>query len=423
MKWWLKSSNHMFNHLKDAVSWIETRIKFRPKTDLIRMADAYKLLGVDLKNIKKIHIAGTNGKGSVASFMTHILMEDGYKVGTFTSPYLVRFNERIKVNFEDISDHDLLELINIIYDFNQTYEKTFGEPLAFFELLTLMSFLYFKKENVDYMVMEVGLGGLLDATNVLNYDLSLITSIGFDHMKQLGNTLESIAFNKLGILKPGNHLITTVDPSLHTYFKDYLKDMDVTYDLLTLDDIKILSYEPVSFIFEDVTYTLSLIGEYQFLNALLAIKASFYLFRDLEPSIIQKALLKAKWAGRLEKMAPNIYIDGAHNTHAILALKETVLHTFKDHHIYVLYSALGDKDSKSMLDIIRSFSHKIMMTRFPDVRFLDLKPYLEVNDLYFEDVKDALSYFKKIEDPKKLLLITGSLHFVGYIKQNEKILF
>src|SRR5690606_30001605 len=127
--------------------------------------------------------------------------------------YLVRFNERIRLQMNEIEDSKLYDLICEVYDFNQIFEERFGEPLAFFELLTLMSMLYYQREKVDVMVMEVGLGGLLDATNVIHYDLSLITSIGFDHMKQLGNTLESIAFNKLGILKPGNHLISTVDPS------------------------------------------------------------------------------------------------------------------------------------------------------------------------------------------------------------------
>lgn len=413
----------MFNVLKDAVSWIETRIKFRPKTDLIRMADAYKLLGVDLSGIKKIHIAGTNGKGSVASFISHILIEQGYKVGTFTSPYLVRFNERIKLNFKDISDDDLLELINIIYDFNETYLKTFGEPLAFFELLTLMSFLYFKKEEVDYMVMEVGLGGLLDATNVLNYDLSLITSIGFDHMKQLGNTLESIAFNKLGILKPGNHLITTVDPSLHTYFKDYLKDLNVTSQFITMDDLKIESFMPVSFWYKDVLHTLSLLGDYQFLNAALAIEALFYIEPHIDPKVIQKALLKATWAGRLEKLSDHVYIDGAHNTHAMESLRKTVKSTFKDQDVYVLFSALGDKDIKGMLDMVRSFSKKVIVTSFPDPRFVDIKSHIDETDIYIDDVKDAIHYFNQIDNTHKVLLITGSLHFVGYIKQNEKRFF
>jgi dihydrofolate synthase / folylpolyglutamate synthase len=407
----------MFNQLSDAIHWIETRIKFRPKSDLIRMERAYQMLGIDLSKIKKIHIAGTNGKGSVASYLSHILIEAGYKVGTYTSPYLVRFNERLRVQFEEISDHDLLELIEIIYQFNETFEKTFAEPLAFFELLTLMSFLYFKKMNVDVMVMEVGLGGLLDATNVLNYDLSLITSIGFDHMKQLGNTLESIAFNKLGILKPGNHLITTVDPILHDYFRSYLKESGNSYEFLTLKDIQIQSDLPVSFMYQNDLYTSGLIGKYQFLNALISIRAIKYLYPNVPTQTTQKGLKKTSWAGRLEEISPQVYIDGAHNTHALEALKDSAETTFKDYKIIVLFSALGDKDIPGMLKIIETFSQQIYVTTFLDSRFVDLKPMLSSNHHYIEDPLLAIQTIKNQLKPNEILLMTGSLHFVGFIKK------
>src|SRR3989339_24301 len=260
----------MLNNVNEAVQWIEKQVKFKPKTDLERMRNAYKMLGINLDHIKKIHVAGTNGKGSVAAYLTHIFMEQGLKVGTYTSPYLVKFNERIRFQFKEIKDDELFELIKIIYEFNLTYEKTMGEFLSFFELLTLMSLLYFSNKKVDVMIMEVGLGGLLDATNVLDYNLSLITSIGFDHMKQLGNTLESISFNKLGILKPDNHLITTVDPSLHAYFKDYVLHVPATAEYYTFSDIKKLSDLPLAFSYLNKTYELPLIGDYQILNALLS---------------------------------------------------------------------------------------------------------------------------------------------------------
>ncbi|MCR3906910.1 MAG: bifunctional folylpolyglutamate synthase/dihydrofolate synthase [Tenericutes bacterium] len=406
----------MYKDLKEAIHWIETQLKFRPKENLSRMHEAYKLLGVDLSNIKKIHVAGTNGKGSVCAYISNILIEAGYKVGTFTSPYLLRFNERIRYQFQDIEDDELLELINIIYEFNQTFEKTFGENLSFFELITLMSFLYFKNKNVDVMVIEVGLGGLLDSTNVLYYDASLITSIGFDHMKQLGNTKESIAYNKLGILKEGNHLLTTVSKDMYPYFKDYIKKANVTSSFYSIDDIKRISHRPLVFEAFGETYELPLLGDYQLLNALLSIKTIHYLFPNINQDVIQKGLLKTKWAGRFEEIAHNVFIDGAHNTHAIEALKQTVQSSFKDYKVWVLFSALGDKDVSGMLKIIKSFASRLIMTQFPDPRFLGLKEFLDNDSEWADHAKQAILSLKEEVDDQTILIITGSLHFIGYIK-------
>ncbi|MDO9629108.1 MAG: folylpolyglutamate synthase/dihydrofolate synthase family protein [Acholeplasmataceae bacterium] len=410
----------MLNNLNDAIQWIETRIKFRPKTDLERMKKAMLMLDIDLSNIKKIHVAGTNGKGSVCSYITHILMEAGYKVGTYTSPYLLRFNERIRIQMNEITDDELFELILFIYDLNIKFEEKHGETLAFFELLTLMSFIYYSKNQVDVMVMEVGLGGLLDATNVLNYDLSLITSIGFDHMKQLGNTLESIAFNKLGILKEGNHLITTVDPSLHPYFKEYVKHAHATADYYSSQDLKRIQDLPIIFEAFNQTYELSLIGEYQLLNALLSIAGIHYLFPHIQEDVIKRGLKKTTWLGRLEEIAKNVYLDGAHNTHAIDSLKETALHAFKDKDIWVLFSALGDKDITGMIERALSFSNRLIITSFPDSRFHDLKEFAQPPIEYIEDALLALSHLRKEMGSNTVLLIFGSLHFAGYIKQNFK---
>ena len=407
----------MFNHIDDAIAWIEVQVKFKPKTDLIRMREAYTMLEVDLSGIKKIHVAGTNGKGSVCSYLSHVLLSAGYKVGTFTSPYLVRFNERIRVNMHEIADDDLLELINIIYPFNERFAKTYGEHLSFFELLTLMSLLYFNHQKVDVMVMEVGLGGLLDATNILTYDLPLITSIGFDHMKQLGNTLESIAMNKLGIVKEGNHLITTVDPSLHPYFKQSILEKKATAEYLTLKDVKVISDNPLVIEYLGERYPIALKGSYQVLNALLAIRAIHYLFPEISNDIIQKGLTKTLWQGRLEEIDYHVYIDGAHNTHAIDALIETAHSTFKGKKIWVLFSALGDKDIPGMLDKIKTFAEKIVVTSFPDPRFSDLIPM--IGDLpYMPNSMNAIHHLMQQMTDDHILLITGSLHFIGYIKKN-----
>ena len=407
----------MLTNLTSAISWIESQIKFKPKTDLNRMQQAYEMLHLDLSKMKKIHVAGTNGKGSVCAYLTHILMEAGYKVGTYTSPYLISFNERIKLQFENISDDDLFNLIKKVYDFNFEFEKQVGEFLSFFELLTLMALIYFQDQEVDVIVMEVGLGGLLDATNILNYDLSLITSIGYDHMKQLGPTLESIASNKLGIVKQGNHLITTVDSSLKNQFKDYVDHVSGTVEFYTLSDLVKLSDYPLTFTHENETYQLSLLGDYQLLNALLSIKAIHYLYPHISNEMIKDGLFKTKWAGRLEKLEDQVYLDGAHNTHAIDQLNLLSKTLFKDKHIIVIFSALADKEIDKMLYILKSFASKVILTSFNDSRYISLKPYENEDFIYIEKIEDAISFAKKEMNKDSIILFTGSLHFAGFIKK------
>ena len=407
----------MLTNLTSAISWIESQIKFKPKTDLNRMQQAYEMLHLDLSKMKKIHVAGTNGKGSVCAYLTHILMEAGYKVGTYTSPYLISFNERIKLQFENISDDDLFNLIKKVYDFNFEFEKQVGEFLSFFELLTLMALIYFQDQEVDVIVMEVGLGGLLDATNILNYDLSLITSIGYDHMKQLGPTLESIASNKLGIVKQGNHLITTVDSSLKNQFKDYVNHVSGTVEFYTLSDLVKLSDHPLTFTHGNETYQLSLLGDYQLLNALLSIKAIHYLYPYISNKTIKDGLFKTKWAGRLEKLEEQVYLDGAHNTHAIDQLNLLSKTLFKDKHIIVIFSALADKEIDKMLYILKSFASKVILTSFNDSRYISLKPYENEDFIYIEKIEDAISFAKKEMNKDSIILFTGSLHFAGFIKK------
>lgn len=410
----------MFNDVQEGIQWIESQLKFKPKSDLDRMHAAYSMLDLDLSSTKKIHVAGTNGKGSVCSYLTHILMKQGLKVGTYTSPYLLVFNERIKLNFENINDLDLLDLMNHIYQFNLDFEKSYGESLSFFELMTLMAFRYYEKQKVDVMIIEVGLGGRLDATNILNYDLSLITSIGMDHMKQLGDTIESIASNKLGILKPNNHLITTVKPSLHPQFIEHAKNVKATIQFVDTFQIEKISDLPLRFKYQNHDYQLKLIGDHQILNACLAIEAIKYLYPKITYEVIRDGLSVSVWPGRLEEVKERVYLDAAHNTHAMEALNQTFHHGFKDYKIIVLFSALGDKDISGMLDIIKGFASRIILTTFPDPRFIPIDHLKDdVDDLMHDPIK-AYQMLSSNLEKNEILLVTGSLHFIGYMASKIK---
>lgn len=404
----------MFNNITDAIDWIVVQQKFRPKTSLTHVKKAFDMLSLDLSNIKKIHVTGTNGKGSTCMNLTKIFVDQGYNVGTFMSPYLVSFNERIKINGENISDELLLKHINLIYMVAKKYNDETNETLSFFELLTLTSLSVFHELNLDIIIMEVGIGGLLDATNILNYEASVITNIGYDHMKTLGNTLEEIADNKLGIVKEKNHLFTTVDQSLHEQFKDYVKSKNSEVTFINKENVKVMSDLPHVIEYKNHTYQLSLLGNYQAYNAALAIEVANFIDKNLDQEKIRISLSQIIYGGRLEKVLEGVYIDGAHNTHAILELVNTLHSTFKMYNISILFSALSDKDPLKMLEMLQPHVKSITTTAFPDTRYESLA---SLPFKFEENPKVALENLIKNKSEKDLVIITGSLHFIGYIKK------
>lgn len=407
----------MFNNINDALNWVVTQTKFREKTDLSIMNEAFKKLNIDINNIKKIHIAGTNGKGSTGAFLTQILIDNNYKVGSFTSPYLVNFNERVMINNVEISNDDLLKYINFFYEFNEELFRTSQLKLSFFEILTLLAFKYFSDNKVDVMLIEVGIGGRLDATNIINYDASIITSIGFDHMQQLGNTLESIATEKLGIIKKDGFLVASANESLKDLFINYTKKIGANIKFISNDDIKVINN--LKFKYLDEQYQISLLGDYQRMNAVLAVQTAKYLY-NIPHDKIKESLLKTKWAGRLEEIYKDVFIDGAHNEPAIAALVRNIKILFKDKTVKILFSALKGKDIEKMLDAFKTVSNKIILTSFDDLRFESLKQY-ETNEIkYLEDGIVQFNDLVKNKDENEVIIATGSLHFIGYLKQNIK---
>ncbi|MFA6801213.1 MAG: Mur ligase family protein [Acholeplasmataceae bacterium] len=408
----------MFNLLEDGITWIEKQTKFSPKTDLERMAHAYKLLNLDFSNVKKIHVAGTNGKGSVTSYIANFMTLQGHRVGIYQSPYIIKFNERIMIDQQMIDDDILLQYINDIYEFNIAFIASYQEPLSFFELITLIALKYFYDQKVNVIVMEVGIGGLLDATNILNYDLSVITSIGYDHMKQLGNTLESIALNKLGILKKGNYLVTAVDKDLHPLFSAYAKKVGATVEFV--DEPLVNSLNPLSFILDDHLYVLGMRGIYQVSNACCAIAAVKHFYPNISYEVIFPVLKHTQLFARFHMIEPQIYIDGAHNISAMKVLVDGLKLEHKK--IYILFSALADKDIKGMLLLLETISTNIVVTSFSDARFQSLEPFIHGDMIYESNSSKAYLTIKNQLDKDSILVITGSLHFASYMyKVIEKL--
>lgn len=415
----------MFKTIKEAVAWIESVHRFGDKYDLVRMEKAVKKLNHPERGFKSIHIAGTNGKGSTLTYLKQIFIEAGYKVGTYTSPYIIRFNERISINNEDISDEDLLRYINFIYDFSKAYLEEENDQISFFELVTLISFIYFNDQAVDVAVIEVGLGGLLDATNVIVPLVSVITNIGWDHMNVLGNTLESIAKNKLGIVKNNIPLVTSVDQEeLFPLFEATAKAHKSPY--FHVKDYVLESLElgaPTRFIFDNEPYTLNMIGLHQVTNATLAILTAQvinqYTSFHLAPSTIKKGIENAFWPGRFERFG-NIIIDGAHNEQGLIACLKTLKAYFPNHYVKSLFTVMADKDYTKMLRLLENNVDEIIFTEIT-------YPRCEKAAILYEKShhlnKRIETNFKKVIEEEapthdlEILLITGSLYFISEVRK------
>lgn len=421
----------MFNTSKEAIEWIESVKKFGDKLDLSRMEIACEYLNHPEKNLNVIHIAGTNGKGSTVSYLKHILLEHNYNVGTFTSPYIVRFNERITYNHNDISDDELLYYINKIYTLHTNFFEKHNEVITFFELVTLISFLYFNDHPCDYVLYEVGLGGLLDATNVVQPMITAITSISFDHMGVLGDSLESIAYNKLGIVKQGIPLVTAIDQqSLFPLFQSHCDSLNSELIILDKDSISDISYSPrTSFTLHNETYETNMLGTHQVYNASLALtllhKLEMMNKVSLQTNLVKQGLLKTHWPGRLETFG-NVVLDGAHNIGGATALKNSILKLFKGKRIKVLFATMADKEYRKVLEILHPVIDEITCTEFdyPRCETSD-NLYNKVNDLFIgKRITQSSNALKSLHElqttlqDNEILLVTGSLYFISYIRKD-----
>lgn len=398
--------------LEKLIYWVENRPRFKEKVDLSKMKNIAASMKNPQNNFKSIHITGTNGKGSTAHFL-HSILSKKYKVGLFTSPYIIKFNERLQINDVMIADEVLERYLSEMKSFIETYEKETGESFTFFEIMTLLAFQYFSDENVDYAIIEVGIGGTLDSTNIINPMLSIITSIGFDHENQLGNTLLSILDNKLGIVKENKALITGVE-GFDDVIKNHCHNKNSKVFFLKDEMITVKQTFPLSFRFEHHTYEPTLQGLYQAKNASLAIMAANYLEPKLPITLIKQGIKDAFNPARFEMVSkkPIIILDGAHNEQAMNALIDSVKQIFPNHRIKVLFACMQDKPFDKMLNLIETITKDITLTTIDYHRALNI---------------EGLSY-KKIEDPKiafntlkstlddDVLLVTGSLYFVSYIR-------
>lgn len=362
-------------------------------------------LGKPQDTLKTIHIGGTNGKGSTTNFTRSILESAGFKVGTFTSPHLITHNDRIRIHNEPISDADLLSYINQSVQYWDEYN------LSMFEIDMLVSVWYFIDAKVDYVIYEVGLGGRLDATNVITPCVSAITNVGLDHQGILGDTVEKIAFEKAGIIKKGVPFVTSAqDPKVLDVFLNRVIEVGTTYQHLCIPYYVV---DGKSYLFEHrgVHVKLTNQGAYQVSNASLAIDIVFRILPDIDREFIVKGLESTAWAGRFEEILPQLYLDGAHNEMGITQLIASMQILPKPWTVY--FTALKDKDHSIMVDMLCQHFERVVITSFDFYRAASSQDLAHNHDVeIIDDMSRALADAYK-QSKKGTVIVTGSLYFIS----------
>lgn len=419
----------------EAVDYIETIPIFTVKHPPEHTRELLSRLGNPQEGIKIIHVAGTNGKGSVCAYLNAMLLAGGKKTGLFTSPHLVRINERFQINGEDVSDEQFLNAFLKVEKAAKEYEAEGEGHPSYFETLFLMGMLIFKEAGVEYLVMETGLGGRLDATNVVEKPLAcIITSISRDHTEYLGDTLEAIAGEKAGIIKAGVPVIYDASqPGPASVIAAKAKEMGSPAWPMepSFYEMKTQSREGITFTFaypggEKAELVIPYVAKYQMMNASLA----FYMMHilqdvhDIPKNVLAEGLSKIKWPCRMEMAAPGVIIDGAHNEDGIAQFVSTAGYFAKENEITILFTAVADKHYHEMIGEICEGIHPshVVATQIDGSRVVPAEVLAEdfrkagCTDVCAEPEIGA-AYEKALgKKGSGMLFCVGSLYLAGELK-------
>lgn len=416
-------------NITEALRYINQTAWQGSRLGLERMKVLLGLLGNPERKLKYIHIAGTNGKGSTAAMLASVLTEAGYRTGLYTSPYIQCFNERIQINGINIANEKIIEAVEQVRDFVDQMEDKPTE----FELITVIAFLYFYQCQCDIVVLEVGMGGRLDSTNIIPApEVAVITTIDLDHTRELGDTVEKIAGEKAGIIKKDCDVVLyqqkqsvfEVIESVCINKSARLHPVDFNHVEVTSSDLngQSLNFEG----FREIR--ISLLGEYQQKNAAVVLKTLEILIEkgwNITVRNIKDGMKKAKWPGRFEVLGrkPYFIVDGAHNPNGVQALADNIKVYFKDRKIIFLVGVLKDKDYEAMMRLIMPYGNKFIVVRPENSRALsqdELASFLrehgnaEVSEAGNVEagIKTALDLAKEEE----VIIAFGSLYMVGSIR-------
>ena len=418
--------------IETALEWIHSRLKFNIRPGLTRIEALLELLGNPEKELSMLHIAGTNGKGSTVAFTRGILEQLGLNVATFTSPFISSFGERMSINGHPIPDEKLIMYVEQLKPLVEAMDKK--EKLAGiteFEIITALAFRYFADEKVDVALIEVGLGGLLDSTNVIQPVATAITTIGMDHMDILGDTIEKIAAQKAGIIKPHTPVVTgkIANEALAVIAQTAQKNQAQHYQYSIDYQVDILENERFNYKDDEIhllNLEKSLLGLHQIDNAALAVKLTMiYAHKvglSLSEEAIREGLRKTFWPARMEEISqePLTILDGAHNVHAMQRLLENLKNEFSGRKITILFSALVTKDITEMIKMLQTVDNsKLILTTFDYPKALKLEDFAHLekeNVILTEDWKSTYTVLKANLKEDDVLLMTGSLYFMSQIR-------
>ena len=398
--------------------WLESRIGLNFRSGLARMIRAIDLLHHPEANYPMIHVTGTNGKGSTIAFMSQLFVQHDKKVGTFTSPHMTSIHDRICINHEPIPNKDFIRIGHRVQIMERQLLQTHS-PLSYFEILTLMALLYFKEEQVDVALIEVGIGGLLDTTNVVIGDIAIVTSVGLDHQETLGDSIAAIAEQKTGIFKENK--IAVIGPLI----EEARRLCELRANALGVDLYEYgrdFSFSKEQFSNQDemiVDLRLGLNGTYQEENAAVALQG-FLLFmkqQNWQPQVkwIRKALQQTNWVGRLEYFEGGIYLDGAHNLPALSRLVEFIRQQ-EQKEIFVLFGALRRKNYQGMLSYLTQElpEARLTITTFENDGAVGERDLTAEN--YVSSYQEFIEQFIRNSTDNQLLFVTGSLYFIAEVR-------
>ena len=416
---------------KQAIGWVSSFQKHGMKLGLERIIKICHGLGNPQEKFKTIHVAGTNGKGSVCRFIGSILSQNSYNVGIYTSPHLQRFTERIIVNGSEINEEEIIDLVKKIRPIVEKLIKTNDAP-TYFEIVTAMAFLYFKEKKVDYAVIEVGLGGRFDATNIIKPILCIITNISLEHENVLGKKISDIAFEKAGIIKKNIPVVTYAEGASLNTIKKVADENKSVLTVVTNDFFEKksggINWQNIKVFgsLKEYDLTIQMAGGFQAKNLALSIIAIEILQMNgvyISDESIKKGVKNTIFPGRMEIISskPLLMLDGAHNIEGIKELIATIKKDFIYNRVIVIFAALKDKNIKEMLSFIITISDILIITKSDNSRACapeEIFKFLEKQKnnteiIIKEKIADAIDHAKNIAQENDLILVTGSLFTVG----------
>ena len=412
---------------KEALAYIHGVEFFGSKPGLTRIGELLEKLGNPQKGMRFIHIAGTNGKGSCAAMTASVLKAAGYRTGLYTSPYLYRFNERMQINGKEIPDDVLAEIV--------TRVKPIAEAMADhpteFELMTAIALLWYKQEACDVVVLEVGLGGRFDATNIIDApEAAVIMNIGLDHTAVLGDTVEQIAFEKAGIIKPGTEAVMfQQSESVTDVVRERCEELGVPLHIADFSKIKseFDSLYGQSFSYKGEVYALPLLGGHQLKNAAVVLELVEVLRGrgwKLEQGDVEHGLYAVHWPGRFELVSeePLFVVDGGHNPQCAQTVRENLLHYFPDKRRILLLGILRDKDYAGLTEILDGAADEYICITPESPRALPASELADFLKRYNKPVfvcgsiRDGVSLALDRSDDESVVCAVGSLYSVGEIR-------